>query len=206
MIAVVLVPFLYLAYIWNQLPDKVPVHRNAKGEIDRYGDKLELILIPLLLPLIVYVIFLVVPRIAPKNKLNKMGNKLHSLKMVMNTFISLLALSILYAVKNESFENSNYLYILIGILYIILGNYFKTIKPNYFVGIRTPWTLKSDAVWKETHENGGNLWFIGGILIVVSGFILDDKPNFIIFLTLTTLLAIIPVIYSYLLFRKNRIA
>ena len=206
LIAIVLIPFVYLAYIWNQLPQKVPVHWNAKGDIDRYGDKAELILIPLLLPFLAYIIFLVIPKIDPKKKLNKMGNKLQSLKALVTTFMSILALFILYSSKNQSFDNSNYLFILIGILYIILGNYFKIIKPNYFIGIRTPWTLESESVWKQTHMLGGKLWFIGGIIIVLSGFILGNEINVIVFLTITTIIAIIPIVHSFLLFRKNRIA
>ena len=205
-IVLVLLPFLYLAYIWNQLPAKVPVHWNVKGDIDRYGDKAELILIPLLLPLLVYVIFLVVPRIDPKKKLDKMGNKLQNLKLLMTTLMSMLALFILYSAQNQSFDQSNYLFILIGILYIILGNYSKIIKPNYFIGIRTPWTLESESVWKETHKLGGKLWFIGGIIVVLSGFILGNKPNLIVFLTITTINAIVPIVYSYMLFKKNSIA
>lgn len=206
LIAIVLLPFLYLAYIWNQLPERVPVHWNFQGEIDRYGDKIELILIPVLLPLLIYVIFLVVPKIDPKKKLNKMGNKLQTLKVLMTTFMSILALFIIYSAKNQSFENSNYLILLIGILYIILGNYFKTIKANYFIGIRTPWTLESKSVWKETHKLGGKMWFIGGIIVVLSSFILDNQPNLIVFLIITGIIAIVPIVYSYLLFRKNSIA
>ena len=158
------------------------------------------------MPLLVYVIFLVVPRIDPKKKLDKMGNKLQNLKLLMTTLMSMLALFILYSAQNKSFDQSNYLFILIGILYIILGNYSKIIKPNYFIGIRTPWTLESESVWKETHKLGGKLWFIGGIIVVLSGFILGNKPNLIVFLTITTINAIVPIVYSYMLFKKNSIA
>ena len=73
LITIVLLPFIYLAYIWNELPENVPLHWNLEGEIDRYGDKSELLIIPFVMPLLVYLIFLVVPEIDPKNKLNKMG-------------------------------------------------------------------------------------------------------------------------------------
>ena len=75
-IGIVLLPFIYLAFLWNQLPKTIPVHWNNNGEIDRFGDKTELLLLPILLPLLTYFIFLVVPKIDPKNKLNNMGNKL----------------------------------------------------------------------------------------------------------------------------------
>lgn len=203
-IAIALLPFVYIAYIWNQLPEKVPMHWNIKGEIDRYGDKIELLIIPFLLPILTYVIFLVVPIIDPKNKLNKMGNKLQSMKVLLTTFMSILALFIIYSVKNQSLTNPNYIVLLIGILYIILGNYFKTIKANYFIGIRTPWTLENETVWKETHKLGGKMWFAGGIIVVLSSLILDKQPNFIIFLVITGIITIIPIVYSYIKFKKEK--
>jgi uncharacterized membrane protein len=204
LIAIVLLPFVYLAYIWNQLPEKVPMHWNIKGEIDRYGDKIELIIIPILLPLLVYVVFLVIPIIDPKNKLNKMGNKLQTIKVLLTIFMSILALYIIYSAKNKSFTNPNYLVLLIGALYIILGNYFKTIKANYFIGIRTPWTLENETVWKETHILGGKMWFVGGIIVVLSSLILDKQLNFTIFLIITGIITIIPMVYSYILFQKEK--
>ena len=203
LIVIVLLPFIYLSYIWNKLPEKVPMHWNIKGEIDRYGDKLELLLIPILLPLLMYVIFLVVPKIDPKNKLNKMGNKLQSLKFLLTTFMSILALFIIYLSKNQSFTNPNYLVLLIGVLYIILGNYFKTIKANYFIGIKTPWTLENETVWKETHKLGGKMWFIGGIIVVLSSLILDKQSNITIFLIITGIITFIPIVYSYIIFKKE---
>ena len=204
LIVIVLLPFIYLAYIWNQLPEKVPMHWNIKGEIDRYGEKIELLLIPFLLPFLVYIIFLVIPKIDPKNKLNKMGNKLQTLKVLMTTLMSILALFIIYSAKNQSFANPNYIVLLIGVLYIILGNYFKTIKANYFIGIRTPWTLENETVWKETHKLGGKMWFIGGIIVVLSSLILDKQPNFTLFFIITGIISIIPIAYSYILFRKEK--
>ncbi|WP_111710064.1 SdpI family protein [Lutibacter citreus] len=203
LITIVLLPFFYLAYIWNQLPEKVPMHWNIKGEIDRYGEKIELIIIPILLPLLVYIIFLVVPKIDPKNKLNKMGNKLQTIKILLTTFMSILALFIIYSVKNQSFANQNYIILLIGVLYIILGNYFKTIKANYFIGIRTPWTLENETVWKKTHKLGGKLWFVGGIIVVLTSLILDKDPNVTVFLIITGIITIIPIVYSYIIFKNG---
>jgi uncharacterized membrane protein len=204
LIVIVLLPFIYLAYVWNQLPEKVPMHWNIQGEINRYGEKIELLLIPILLPLLVYVIFLVISRIDPKNKLSKMGNKFQTLKLLMTIFMSVIALFIIYSAKNQSFTNPNYIVLLIGVLYIILGNYFKTIKANYFLGIRTPWTLENETVWKKTHKLGGKIWFIGGIIVVLSSLILAKQPNFILFLIITGIISIIPIVYSYIIFRKEK--
>jgi len=202
LIAIVLLPFIYLAYIWNELPEKVPMHWNVKGEIDRFGEKTELLLIPILLPLLIYIIFLIVPKIDPKNKISKMGKKYQHIKILLTTFMSILALFIIYSAKNQSFANPNYIVLLIGILYIIFGNYFKTIKANYFIGIRTPWTLEDETVWKETHKLGGKMWFIGGIIVVTSSLILDKQPNFILFMIITGIITVIPIAYSYFKFKN----
>jgi len=203
LIGIVLLPFLYLAYVWNQLPTQVPLHWNLKGEVDRYGDKSELILIPILTSLLIYVIFLAVPYIDPKKQIQKMGKKYDTLKWIITTFMSVLALFIIYTAKNQSIANPNYILLLFGVLFIIFGNYFKTIKANYFIGIRTPWTLESESVWKETHKLGGKIWFAGGLLIILSCLIFNKEINFIIFMSITAIMVLVPVVYSYVLFKKQ---
>lgn len=202
-IAIVLLPFIYLAYVWNQLPERVPMHWNLQGEVNRYGDKTELILMPVLLPLLTYGIFLIIPAIDPKNKLGKMGNKLYSIKLFLTAFMSVLAMFIIYTAKSESLGNPNYIILLIGLLYAILGNYFKTIKPNYFIGIRTPWTLESESVWKATHKIGGVMFFVAGLAIILSSFIFDPQTNLIVFIILTVIITLVPFIYSYFKFKKE---
>ena len=201
-IAIVLLPFVYLAYIWNDLPEKVPMHWNINGDVDRYGSKYELLLIPILLPLLIYFIFLIVPKIDPKNRIKEMGGKYQSLKTLLTIFMSALALFVMYMAKNDTSNNPNYIVLIIGLLFVFLGNYFKTIKPNYFIGIKTPWTLENERVWKETHIMAGKMWFVGGLVIVFCSLILAKETNFAIFAIITVIITVVPVVYSYLLFRK----
>ncbi len=203
-IFIVSLPFIYLAYVWDQLPDKVPMHWNLHGEITRYGSKLELILIPIFLPLLIYAIFLVAPRIDPKDQLKKMGNKFQVIKLIVTTLMTILALFIIHTALNQSFANPNYVVLLVGVLYIIFGNYFKIIKANYFIGIRTPWTLESETVWKRTHELGGKMWFIGGLIVVITSLIFKEKHNYPIFFIITGIITIVPIVYSYIIFKKEK--
>ncbi len=202
LIAIVLAPFIYLASVWENLPNSVPLHWNIEGEIDRYGEKSELILIPILLPLLIYVIFTIVPLIDPKGKIQQMGNKYFMLKAAMTVFMSILAMIIIYAVKNETLYNPNYIVLLIGVLFIILGNYFKTLRANYFIGIRTPWTLENETVWKETHKLAGKIWFAGGLIVILSSLLLDNKANFNVFISIIVIISLIPVIYSFFKYRS----
>lgn len=203
LIGIVLLPFLYLALLWNRLPDKVPMHYNIHGEVDRYGDKSELLLIPILLPLLTYLIFLAVPLIDPKKQLQKMGNKYGNLKFLLTTMMSLLALYIIHSAKEGSLTNPNLIFLLLGILYLVLGNYFKTLKPNYFIGIRTPWTLERESIWKETHRLAGKIWFVGGLLAILCALVLDGPNGFYAFMAITLIIALIPILHSYLLYRKQ---
>ncbi|MDR9401712.1 MAG: DUF1648 domain-containing protein, partial [Psychroflexus sp.] len=128
-ILLVLLSFTYLAFIWTDLPEEVPIHWNAKGEIDQYGSKETLILLPLLLPLLTYLIFLLVPFIDPKKKMLKMRAKYHQLKNVLVMFSSFLSVFILYLTKNESAADLSFLLVIVGLLYAASGNYFKTLQP-----------------------------------------------------------------------------
>jgi uncharacterized membrane protein len=204
LILITATPFLYLIYIWNSLPQKVPMHWNLQGEIDRYGSKSELWLIPLMLPLLTYLLFVLIPYIDPKGKIEKMGQKYHSLKFILTLSMSVLAIFIIYSAKSKSLTNPNYVIALIGVLYLVIGNYFKTVKPNYFIGIRTPWTLENENIWKSTHQLAGKMWFIAGLCIVILSFILTQKINFILFILLTSVITIIPILHSFLEFKKHQ--
>jgi len=204
LIAIVAIPFIYLYYVWDKLSDQVPLHWNLQGEVDRYGSKSELILIPFLLPFLIYVIFLVVPLIDPKGKIEKMGKKFYSLKFILTFSMSLLAVYIIYSAQSNHTANPNFITLGIGALFCVLGNYFKTIKPNYFIGIRTPWTLENEDVWKSTHQLAGKMWFIGGLLIIVLSLMLNSKFNMYAFITITIIISVIPIAYSYISFKKYK--
>ena len=199
-IAVALLPFVYLAYIWNELPKEVPMHWNASGEIDRWGDKSELFMMLFMLTGITYFVFLIIPYIDPKQKLQNMGNKLNNLRLILALFMSALAIYILYSVQQKT-SNPVLIFPLVGLLFAFLGNYFKTIKPNYFIGIRTPWTLENEEVWKKTHLIGGKLWFVGGLLMALT-FVLPNEIQIYTFLAIAAVITIVPIVYSYLEFKK----
>lgn len=200
-IGIVLTPFVYLAIIWDSLPQRVPIHWNYKGEIDNWGDKFSLILMLLLLPVLMYVLMTFIPRIDPKNRISLMGGKFYQLKFFLVLFMSLVALLIVYTTKERSVNNPNLVFALLGVLLIVFGNYFKVIQPNYFIGIRTPWTLENNEVWKSTHVFAGKIWVIGGFMVVLGGLVLTNVfRNVFIFIILA--LALIPVIYSFIKFKQ----
>ena len=121
LLLIVAMPFAYLAYIWNDLPAKVPMHWNADGKIVRFGSKLELLTLVLMLPVLTYIIMLVVPKIDPKGQIEKMGNKYAQIRFFLTIFMSVLALIIISSAKTQKLINPNFIFILIGALYTILA-------------------------------------------------------------------------------------
>ncbi|WP_164905155.1 alpha/beta fold hydrolase [Aequorivita ciconiae] len=195
-------PISFMGYIWKALPNEVPLHWNLQGEIDRYGSKGELFIIGLL-PIFLYALFLFIPLIDPKKRMEAMGNKFYAIRLITGLFIAVLFTFILYSVKEQSLGNPNYLFMIIGAFFVLLGNYFRTIKPNYFVGIRTPWTLENEDVWKSTHRLAGKLWVGGGLVIIISCFIFDQETALTIFYIFTGIIVLVPVVYSYIKFKKS---
>ena len=201
-IGFVLLPFIYLSYLWNSLPEKVPMHWNYKGEIDDWGTKYSLLGLIFLLPVFTYVLMLAIPKIDPKKRIELMGGKYYQIKFVLVVFMSVLALFIIHSSKSQTLSSPSIVFVLIGLLFMALGSYFKVIKQNYFLGIKTPWTLESEEVWKLTHILAGKLWIVGGLLIVIFSLVIPEDINFYLFIIITAIITIVPIVYSYLIFRK----
>lgn len=203
-LVLVALPFIYLASIYGGLPAEVPVHWNDSGEINRMGNKLELWIIPFLLTALTYVLLLAVPVIDPKKKIEKMGGKFQSLKTMLVLFLSTLALYIIYTAANPEAMSVSIAVIFIGVLFMGLGNFLKTIQPNYFLGIRTPWTLENEDVWKKTHRLTGVLWLGGGLLMVIGGFLLKGPAAATLLIVVAIAVSLVPFGYSWFAFNKMK--
>jgi len=198
------VPFIYLATIYNSLPQEVPIHFNFKGDADDWANKSMLILMPAGLGLLIYLLMLIVPSIDPKKKIQQMGNKYFNFRLILTIFFSILSIYLIYVTREGRIDNPNILISLVGLLFLMMGNYFQTVRPNYFVGIRTPWTLENEEVWKKTHRLGGKIWVTGGVLIVLLGFLINNiTAMLIVFFSLVFIMALVPIVYSYIEFKKK---
>lgn len=202
-ILIIIAPFVYLSIVWSSLPDMIPVHWSAKGEINRMGSKLELILTCFMLPVLTYLIFLIIPIVDRKRNLQNMGNKLTKLKFALTFIMSVLAIYFIYVTQQQQI-NSVFVTMLVGTVFVVLGNFFPTIKPNYFIGIRIPWTMNDENNWKKTHQFSGKIWILGGIAIIINSLISDKEKTTLYFLIITFSIIIIPIFYSYKLHLKNK--
>lgn len=202
--AIVLIPLVYLALVWDRLPEQVVVHFNLQGEADGWASKSSLILIVLGTTALLNLIMLALPHIDPKRKLTQMGSKYHQLRFILVVFMAALSVFLIHHALNPDIARQNIHFLLIGGLFIALGNYFQAVKPNYFIGIRTPWTLESEQVWRRTHRLGGILWIVGGILLIALAFLPEWGMQQALYITVIALTVLIPVVYSFMIYRQER--
>ncbi|HPY82899.1 MAG: DUF1648 domain-containing protein [Bacteroidales bacterium] len=196
-------PYVYLAKIWNELPEIVPTHFNLEGVADGWSKKQTLLYIPAALGVGMYLLMLIIPFLDPKKKIQQMEGKYYVLRFMLTFFFSLLTLFLLYVSKEETLNNPAILFVIIGVFFAMFGNYFQTVRPNYFIGIRTPWTLENEQVWKKTHRLGGRIWLVGGVSIAILAFFVTYKIIFtILFVLILSFMVVVPVLYSYIEFKK----
>lgn len=199
----IVIPFVYLAYIWGDLPEQVPIHFSGNGEPDKFRSRKSLIFITGFMTLFMYALLTLLPQLDPKNKLAQMGNKYQQLKFLLMLFMSILGLTIIHSALTGRI-NPKITFTIIGVLFTVLGNFFQAIRHNYFVGIRTPWTLESEFVWKQTHKAAGPLWMLGGITISAISFALPANLVGPSFIGIIGILCIVPIVHSYILFKREK--
>lgn len=205
MILVALLPVMYLLFVWPSLPQTVPMHFGADMQPDKFGPKSELWIPTAVLSLVsvgVYFLLISLHRFDPKQRMKNQPETFRKLAAGLVIFMAALNVLILTAVRG-TVSLQSFLFPLLGLMFACIGNYMNNIKPNYFAGIRLPWTLNNDENWRLTHSLAGKLWFAGGLLLAVTCLFLPVKIAFGLFISVTVVMVLIPVVYSYRLFKKG---
>jgi uncharacterized membrane protein len=205
---IILVPGIYLSAIWQKLPAKVPIHFNLKGEVDRYGSNTELLVMVLIITAVnigVYLLLINAYRIDPKKYAQDNKDRMQRMALGISFFISALLCVIIYSISNHPVKFiPGLIFSGVGLLFSFIGNYMHNIKPNYFAGIRLPWTLENEDNWRKTHLLGGKLFFAGGLLIAVICLLTPFVISVIVFFAITITITVIPCVYSYRLFKNQK--
>lgn len=195
---VILLPILAGAVLWNQLPEQIPSHWNASGEIDGWSSKPFVVFgLPLILLAAQWLCML---GSAADPKKENHSVKLIQLVLWIIPILSVLLHTVTYAVAlGKEVRMEVVMPVFMGILFTIIGNYLPKCKQNYTIGIKIPWTLNSEENWNKTHRFAGWLWVLCGLIIMLTGFF----GGFWIFLVIVILMVFAPFLYSYLLHRKG---
>ena len=188
--------FIYSDY----LPDPVPTHWNIDGEIDGWTAKPWGVYILPIIDTATILLLLVLPKIAPKGfRLEGALKVYYLLTLVMAVFMLMIMLFMFSAALNKGFNMTTWIMSGIGLLFIIIGNYLTKIPKNFFLGIRTPWTLSNDEVWYKTHRLSAWVFIIAGLALMLSPF--TPYQNIILF-TVIIATAAIPILYSLYLYKN----
>lgn len=200
LLAIVLIPLLLIVFLWSQIPETIPLHYGINGEADRFGSKQVLRwFVPSVLVL-TYGILLAVPYIDPKKRITFDHTGFYSIRIITLLLISIVLSSYLFALAG-SWDFMSSLPLLLMAFVIAFGNYMPTLKPNYFLGIRTPWTLENSEVWTRTHRFSGRLWMAGGVVGFLLIILWPSSVNSI-GLVVILLLALTSIVYSYIQYKR----
>ncbi len=200
---IALASLIISAIVLPVLPDQIPIHFNSQGGADGYGNPLMVFLFPGII-LFLNVLAEFTKHTDPRAANYAVFSKHYYLfYMVIDIFLFLVQLYVItYALEIITLNISNAIVAAMGVLFIIIGNLMPKIKQNFFMGIKTPWTIADEQVWYETHRLSGKLWFILGILMCICGFL----PTNVMIPTLLIIMAVavlVPVVGSYVFFKRR---
>lgn len=190
-------------YFYAHFPERVPIHWNMAGEVDNYGTRATgAFLFPGIL-VGMYLLFLFIPYIDPKKARYVQFRKVyHIFKAFMIFFMAAIYFIASLNALGYNIPVGLWVPTMVGLLFIIIGNYMGKIKSNWFMGIRTPWTLSSEEVWNKTHRFGGKVFILGGVLFILMNFLpLDWRWPMFIVIMIIILFGTIG--YSYILYRQE---
>jgi len=202
MLSMIALAFLVALLLYPQMPDPMPSHWNAAGEVDGYMAKSWGLFLMPLLAVGVFLLFLAIPKIDPLKANIAEFSRAYNLMMVLLIayLLYVYALTLLWALGFQ-FNMTFMLLPAMGVLFIAIGYLVGKAKRNFFVGIRTPWTLSSDTVWARTHRLGKWIFIGAGVVSILCAFL--GEIGFWVFAIAMLLAAFVPIIYSYILWKQE---
>lgn len=203
-ISLILISFLLSYYFYQNFPAQVPSHWNINGEVDAYsGPLMGALMIPVLM-LVMYLVFFFMPYLDPKKEQYiNFSAVYHKFKELFLAFFLILYLMTGMNGLGYKIDIAFYIPLMIGWLFIVIGLLLKKVKMNWFIGIRTPWTLSSETVWEKTNKLGSDLMMISGLLMAAT-VLVSNTYKIIIFILAISLMVLVAPIYSYILYRKEQ--
>ena len=202
-LGVILLSFIIGIYFYPQMPEKIAAHWNTQGQVDGYMSKFWGLFLMPLLSMILFLLFIAIPKIDP------LKHNIEKFRKYYDGFVVLIIVYLFYVYLLTIFWNIGIRFSMVqplapamGILFYYIGILTENAKRNWFIGIRTPWTLSSEGVWEKTHKIGGKLFKIAGIITFI-GVFFESYALFFILVPII-LVATYTIIYSYFEYQKER--
>jgi len=201
-LGVILLSFIIGIYFYPQMPEKIASHWNAHGQVDGYMSKFWGLFLMPLLSMMLFLLFIAIPKIDP------LKHNIEKFREYYDGFVVLIIVYLFYVYLLTIFWNIGIRFNMVqplapamGILFYYIGILIENAKRNWFIGIRTPWTLSSEKVWEKTHKIGGKLFKIAGIIAFIGVFF----QRYVLFFILVPiiLVAAYTIVYSYFEYQKE---
>lgn len=192
------------AIAYTGLPERVPVHWNLSGEADRYGSRLELLFITPAMMIGVWAMLRFLPRIDPLRA--NYAKFAGTYEVLIDAVLALMLVTHIIALLGASGAPATVTIVArvaVGVMFIVMGNVMPRTRQNWFVGVRTPWTLSSPRVWERTHRVAGYM-FVGLGVLVLATIPLAPQVGIPVLVAGVVAVALGSVVYSYLEWRKER--
>ena len=203
-ILVILSSIVFWLVNFSSLPSEIPVHWDlGSGEPNGFSSKLGAFFTFNGLLIFMYLMMLFLPKIDPRKEKYKNFTKAYN--MIIFTILLIfyfINIATVLSCLGYNIPIGKMGTIVVGILFIVIGNYLPQVKSNYFMGIRTPWTLSNEDNWIKTHRLSGKISFIAGIVILVATF-LPEYLSSGITISMIAIVVIVPVLYSYFIFKNG---
>lgn len=196
--AVILLPIIAGLLLWDRLPDRIPTHWGASGEVDGWSGKgFAVFAMPALMLGIQLLCFFAT---ASDPKRGNIRRKFLSMVLWIIPVLSVMTSCISYAVAlGAKIRVEQVIPGFFGLMLVIIGNYMPKFQQSYTLGIKLPWTLNSEENWNRTHRFGGKIWALGGIGVLFCTLMGWGIASIVIL----AVVVIVPTVYSYVLYRKG---
>jgi uncharacterized membrane protein len=203
LLALIGLMFAAALIVWPSAPARIPVHWNASGDIDRYGGKVEGLLLLPTLALGIYLLMRYLPRIDPgRANYARFGGAYTAIRAGVVLLMAGIYGMVIAWVLNVPVDVSRAVPVAVGALFMLFGSVLGQVKPNWFVGIRTPWTLSSTESWARTHRLGGWLFIALGVLFAITGAFKLGSFGYVVIGAAIAAVAVL-VVYSYFVWRSD---
>jgi len=190
--------------LYSRLPERMPIHWNITGEVDNYSGRFWGAFMMPLVALGILLLMLLTPLIDPrKENYQKFSFSYRVIRSISIVFFSGMHFLLLSASLGYNLNIGKFVTLGVCMLFFIIGNYMPKVRHNYFVGIRTPWTLASEKNWKKTHRLAGKLFVVSGIIMFL-GIFLGDFIRFWLIMICAIGSSLLSMVYSYLIFQKEK--
>lgn len=187
-------------WLYPRLPTQVPSHWDMAGNVNGYMPRFWAAAFPALMVAVLALLTWLLPVISPKRfRIGPFANVYVGLMLVIQAFMLVTGIIMLLAGAGFNVAVPMVAMLGVGTLLVVLGNYMGKLRRNFFIGIRTPWTIASEATWERTHRLAGPLFVVAGIVVLVTAA-LGSAPW--IGLVCIGVAALVPVVYSYLVYRR----